>query len=174
MSSKSLFSARLALLASVVLTVLLYVIPFGGLISRPLRICLQLFMRWGMGIVAILVGGRFVDFTMLPNGAGLAHTELKRGAHLSMALVSMGGLIGPAFVSGLLFYLCKRDKWCKIALMVWHQFAAFVTATGQRWVCIGCRRWIWVPLNACWSKRVSQPLSVGGSVRCCATQFICI
>jgi len=118
MSSKSLFSARLALLASVFLTLFLYFIPFGGLISRPLLYLSTIVHEMGHGLVAILVGGRFLDFTMLPNGAGLARTELERGANISIALVSMGGLIGPAFVSGVLFYLCKSDKWCKVALMI--------------------------------------------------------
>lgn len=92
--------------------------PYGELVSLPLLYLSTVVHEMGHGITAILVGGSFKEFTMFTNGAGVATTLLDPNASISLALVSMGGLIGPAFVSGLLFFACKREKWCKFALLI--------------------------------------------------------
>lgn len=109
---------RLALLASVVVTFLLYLIPGGQWIIYPLLLLSTLVHELGHGVTAILVGGHFDRFEMWPDGSGVAYWA---GAdnRLELALVAAGGLVGPAIGAALGFLLgrnAKQARWALYAL----------------------------------------------------------
>ncbi|MCA9636791.1 MAG: M50 family metallopeptidase [Myxococcales bacterium] len=97
------------------LTALLYVIPFGGLLGRPLVWFSTMVHELGHGIAALLVGGTFSSFVMYADGSGLADVAVSGGqAH---AIVSAGGLVGPALVAALGFVLARRARSAQLGLL---------------------------------------------------------
>jgi hypothetical protein len=96
-----------ALVLSIVITAVLYVVPFGNLVAYPLMLLSTLVHELGHGISAIFVGGSFERFVMFADGSGVAHTRgVAPGA--AQALVAAGGLVGPAVLAGLGFALARR------------------------------------------------------------------
>lgn len=94
--------ARTALIWSVVITLALYVIPFGAFIAYPLLLISTLFHELGHGVAAILGGGTFDRFVMFADGSGVAQHHGEYGATVR-ALIAAGGLVGPAVVAALAF-----------------------------------------------------------------------
>jgi Peptidase M50B-like len=94
--------ARTALIWSVVITLALYVIPFGAFIAYPLLLISTLFHELGHGIAAMLGGGSFDRFQMFADGSGVAQHHGDYGAGVR-AFISAGGLVGPAVVAALAF-----------------------------------------------------------------------
>lgn len=94
--------ARAMLLASIVVTLALYVVPQGHLIAYPLILLSTLVHELGHGVMAVLVGGSFERFVMWPDGSGAAMWS-GRISRLDLALVAAGGLVGPAIAAGLGF-----------------------------------------------------------------------
>lgn len=109
MSSTPPSSAKRALILSVLVTLLLYMIPFGGFIAYPLILLSTLAHELGHGLTAILVGAEFRSFVLHADGSGVAMTA---GVHArwQQALISAGGLVGPAVVSAVLLGLGKKPK----------------------------------------------------------------
>ncbi len=112
---KSTQRARLVLLASVVLTVLLYVVPYGRYVAYPLMLLSTLVHEMGHGVSALLVGGSFHRFVMWPDGSGMAVWSGEAGA-LSRALVAAGGLVGPAVAAAVCFALGRTIRGARGAL----------------------------------------------------------
>ena len=106
-----------ALVASAVITGLLYVIPFGSVIAYPLLLLSTLVHELGHGIAAVLVGGEFTRFALYSDGSGVAYNRLAGGA-FAHAFVSAGGLIGPAVCAGALFALSKYQRATKVGLLL--------------------------------------------------------
>lgn len=104
------------LAASIAVTILLYFIPFGRLIGRPLVLFSTYAHEMGHGLAALAVGGKFLNFQMWANGSGVAQT-MTSGSDTARALVSLGGLVGPALMSALLFILATRPRWARHVLM---------------------------------------------------------
>ncbi len=113
---KSTQRARLVLLASVVLTVLLYVVPYGRYVAYPLMLLSTLVHEMGHGVSALLVGGSFHRFVMWPDGSGMAVWSGEAGA-LSRALVASGGLVGPAVAAAACFALGRTIRGARGALI---------------------------------------------------------
>lgn len=94
--------AKLVLLTSVVVTALLYLVPYGHLLAWPLMLISTLAHEMGHGITAMLVGGTFHRFEIWADGSGIAVWSGQVG-RLDRALVAAGGLIGPAVAAAVGF-----------------------------------------------------------------------
>lgn len=109
--------ARNVLIASIGLTGLLYVIPFGGLVSYPLVLLSTLAHELAHGLMAELIGGDFHSFKLHSDGSGVASWSGKP-SRIGLALVAGAGLIGPAIAAGGCFLLAKRASLARAALVV--------------------------------------------------------
>jgi hypothetical protein len=116
-SSKAQKRLQWILLLSVGITVLLYSTGrLGQQIGYPLVLLSTLAHEMGHGITALLVGGEFESFQMWSDGSGVARTRYS--GRLASALVSAGGLCGPAIVAALFFVLSNKQKWARASLAV--------------------------------------------------------
>lgn len=107
--------ARGALFASAAITLLLYLVPFGGLLIYPLLLLSTLAHELGHGLAALATGGTFHAFYLWPDGSGMAVHSGPEG-HVLQAIVAAGGLIGPAIVAGLCFALARRPAVARVVL----------------------------------------------------------
>ncbi len=108
--------ARVVLLVSVGLTILLYVVPYGGYLAYPLMLLSTLAHEMGHGIAALLVGGSFHRFQMWPDGSGMAEWSGQVGP-MSRALVAAGGLLGPAIAAAVGFAVGRTIRGARGALI---------------------------------------------------------
>jgi hypothetical protein len=119
--------AKSALLWSIAITLLLYLVPGGQFVAYPLVLFSTLVHELGHGLAAIACGGRFESLQVFANGSGVAsHT-----GHLSpiaSAIVAAGGLVGPAIAAALAFALGRNARAARIALGVAAGFLALVAA----------------------------------------------
>jgi hypothetical protein len=109
-------SARGVLLGSVLVTLLLYVLPFGGLIGRPLVWLSTLAHEMGHGVTALLLGGKFQRFMMWADGSGVAELEIDGFGGLRQGLSLAGGLVGPAVAAAICFALGRTGKGARACL----------------------------------------------------------
>lgn len=107
--------ARAALVGSAVLTAALYAVPFGGLAIYPLLLLSTLAHELGHGLTAVALGGQFREFYLWPDGSGMA-VHAGPSGHVLEAMVSAGGLVGPALVAALFFALARRERVARAAL----------------------------------------------------------
>ncbi len=139
-----------ALAISIVVTAVLFFVPFGRTIGRPLILFSTYAHEMGHGIAAALVGGEFDNFKMWSNGSGVART-LVPSSGFARAMVSAGGLVGPAVLAAILFVIGRRPKWSRYAMItlgaaclisvawvVRNAFGVwFVAAVGASFILIG-------------------------------------
>lgn len=109
--------ARLVLLASVVTTLLLYIVPHGRYLAYPLMLLSTLAHEMGHGVTAMLLGQNFERFEMWSDGSGVAHWSGQIG-RFRLALVAAGGLIGPAVVAAVAFATGRRGRAARQTLAV--------------------------------------------------------
>ena len=108
---KSTSNAVTALLVSIVATVAIFYVPYGRTAGYPLVLLSTLAHEMGHGVMGMLVGGSFQKFVIYSDGSGVATTAFSGGANrIQGAMVSAGGLIGPAFVGMILLMMGKKDK----------------------------------------------------------------
>ena len=107
--------AKQALIGSVVITLLLYFIPFGRIIAYPLMLLSTLVHELGHGLVALLCGHDFNSLVIYPDGSGVArHVGPESPAR--SALIAAGGLVGPAVAAALGFGVGRYEKASKYIL----------------------------------------------------------
>lgn len=94
------------LIVAALITVMLWQMPFGGLLLYPFTILATWFHEMGHGLTALLLGGSFHKLLIFPDGSGLAYHS--GGGRLTSALVAAGGLVGPP-IAGSLFILSGRS-----------------------------------------------------------------
>jgi hypothetical protein len=109
-------SARFVLLVSTAITVVLYALPFGRILARPLVLLSTLAHEMGHGITTLLLGGRFERLLLWPSGAGLAEIELESFGRIRQGLALAGGLVGPAVAAAICFSLGKTGQGARTAL----------------------------------------------------------
>ena len=102
---------------SVIVTILLYVVPYGDVIGYPLVLLSTLFHEMGHGIAAVLAGGDFHKFYMWTNGSGVAYSSGVTGA-FGRAFVSAGGLVGPAITAAIGLVMARNAKSARVGLIV--------------------------------------------------------
>ena len=97
--------ARLMLIISVIVTIVIYQIPQLDIIAYPLLLISTVVHELGHGIAALLAGGTFEKLVVNSDGSGLAHVGTL--SSLGDAFSSAGGLVGPA-VGAAIFFICAR------------------------------------------------------------------
>jgi hypothetical protein len=100
----------------VVVTLLLYFIPFGDLIAYPLLLVSTVAHELGHGIAAQLAGGTFVELHMWSDASGRAELAGDFG-RFGRAFYAAGGLCGPAIVAALGFIAGRRPFSSRVALI---------------------------------------------------------
>lgn len=117
MSSLSKQRARTALFFSIGMTVLLYWLPLGSVIAYPLVLLSTLAHELGHGIAAMMVGCSFDQFVLYSDGSGAALTRGNPG-RFARALISAGGLVGPAVAASGCFLAGRNGKASRSALVI--------------------------------------------------------
>lgn len=106
-----------AILAAAAITLALYLIPGGDLLSRPLVWTSTLFHELGHSAVSAAVGGEVVATRVFADGSGVAETRRPPG-RLRAAAVAAGGLVGPAAGAALLFWVGRRRTRARVGAAV--------------------------------------------------------
>lgn len=106
---------RAALIWSITLTVGLYLMPYGGLVGYPLVLLSTLVHEVGHGVAGVAVGGDFERFVMFADASGMARISGVPTGWRS-AIVSAGGLVGPALAAGVAFVMARRPVWSRFFL----------------------------------------------------------
>jgi Peptidase M50B-like len=109
-------SARFVLLASLGVTLILYALPFGRVLARPLILLSTLAHEMGHGVTALLLGGGFERFLMWANGSGVAEIDLTGFGRIRQGLALAGGLVGPAVAAAVLFAVGKTGRGARAGL----------------------------------------------------------
>ncbi len=111
-------------------TLILWNIPYGNYVLYPFSILGTWFHEMGHGLTAILVGGSFEKLEIYSNGSGLAFNRIPVNRFAS-ALVSAGGLMGPAVIGSLFIVISRYQKLSKFVLIL---FAIVLILSGLIWV----------------------------------------
>lgn len=104
-----------ALMASVAITLLLYLVPYGRFVAYPLMLLSTLFHELGHGLAALATGQQFDSLVIYPDGSGVARHSGSPSA-LAAALIAAGGLVGPAMVAALGFALGRYARLARLLL----------------------------------------------------------
>ena len=107
-------TARRALLAAVVATIALYVVPGGDVVARPLVWVATLAHELGHAAATAAIGGEVGSVQVFSDGSGVM-TGTAPAGRLRAAAVAAGGLLGPAAVAALVFALSGRSRTARIA-----------------------------------------------------------
>jgi hypothetical protein len=116
--------ARRALLWVAALTGMMHLVPLGGWVIWPLTLFSTFAHEIGHGLAALMVGGQFESFQMWADGSGL--TRAKYAGHLASAVVSAGGLVGPALLALVLFVVARRRFAARMTLYTGAAAIAFL------------------------------------------------
>lgn len=115
--------ALLIVPVALLIVYLLWNIPALEFIVVPLRLFVTYVHEAGHSLMAMLTGGRVIQFVVSPNGSGLATT-----AGGTRALILPAGYLGAAFFGAALFYLANRfPQW--VRQMAFVLGAAMLTFT---------------------------------------------
>lgn len=113
-------------------SLMLWHTPFGALLLYPFTILTTWFHELGHGIAAILMGERFVQLEIYPDGSGVALSEVSADrSMLQDAIIAAGGPIGPALAGAALIASSRTLKGTRIALAV---LGVTLVATTAIWV----------------------------------------
>ena len=107
--------ARIALFGAAIVTIVLYLVPFGKYALYPLMLFSTFVHEMGHGLTALALGGDFLYFKMWADGSGIA----AYAGHFSAfgkAITAAGGLLGPPLGAAVLFALGRRANWAKTVL----------------------------------------------------------
>src|SRR5258706_9575878 len=108
---------RQFLIVSAVVTLALYVVPYGQYLARPLLLLSTLAHEMGHGLTALLLGGRFQRLEMWASGAGVSELDLTGFGRIRQGLTLAGGLVGPAVAAALCFKLGKTGRGARSCLL---------------------------------------------------------
>ena len=109
--------ARKVFLASVIVTVVLYAVPYGQYVAYPLLLLSTLVHELGHGVSAVLMGGTFHEFKMWADGSGVAVHAGRYGA-IQDAVISAGGLVGPAIGAAIGMACARRARPARAFLLL--------------------------------------------------------
>jgi len=100
---------------SVLVTAVLYVVPYGRTIAWPLVLLSTLAHELGHGIAAALLGGRFEALHMYADASGAAIWSGRFG-RLATATVAGAGLLGPALAAFFLLLFGRTPRGARAVL----------------------------------------------------------
>lgn len=123
--------ARLVFLISVVVTAALYAIPQARPVAYPLILLSTLAHELGHGLTAMITGGSFKTLQLYADGSGVAMVS-GTGGRLQGALVSAGGLVGPAIAAALCLLVGSRPRGARACLVVLGVALVAITAIWVR------------------------------------------
>ncbi|HJL40463.1 MAG TPA: M50 family metallopeptidase [Myxococcales bacterium LLY-WYZ-16_1] len=103
---------RWILLGLALATIVAWQVPSGRLAVYPFTLLATYAHEMGHGISAWLLGGRFVELVLHPDGSGHAR-HLMAPSRIASALVAGGGLVGPSILGGLLLAASRRPGWAR-------------------------------------------------------------
>lgn len=107
-------------------------LPYGNYIAWPLLLISTVAHELGHGLAAWLTLAHFEGLTMSLDASGYATTAMVRGnpvyERVAGAIISLGGLIGPALVATLGFKAVQKDK-SKLFLSLCSGLLFFVLIT---------------------------------------------
>jgi hypothetical protein len=98
----------IALVAGVIVFILWNVPQLSQVVLYPFRLFVTYVHEAGHGSMALLTGGQFLSFELLPNGAGQATT-----AGGFRPLILPAGYLGAALFGGALFYLANTVRYSR-------------------------------------------------------------
>lgn len=107
--------ARTLLIVSVLLTLGLYLVPYGQYVAYPLLLISTLVHELGHGVAALLMGADFERFVMYADGSGMAQWRGHVG-NAGRAFISAGGLVGPAVGAAIFFVAARRASTARYTL----------------------------------------------------------
>lgn len=108
---------RAALLASIVATLALYVLPMGGLLGYPLLLLSTLAHELGHGLTAWAMGASFESLAIYGDGSGVArHGGVP--SPLAAGAIAAGGLVGPALAAAAGFVIGRHPRASRVTLVV--------------------------------------------------------
>lgn len=111
--------SRWFLAGSVVVTLLLYYLPYGFVLGLPLLWLSTLVHELGHGFTAAALGGQFHSFVMYADGSGATTWAAPPSfGPIRQAMVAAGGLVGPAIVGALGFVIARKPKAAQISLLL--------------------------------------------------------
>jgi hypothetical protein len=101
--------------ASVLITALLYIVPFGRTIAWSLVLISTLAHELAHGLTAALLGGHFNSLRIQPDASGVA---LWSGAfgHIVTGTVAAAGLLGPAIAAFVLLAVGRNQRRARAVL----------------------------------------------------------
>jgi hypothetical protein len=102
-----------ALFFAASLTALLWVVPYGHVVGRPLLWLSTLAHEGGHGVAALLAGGTWLKLQLFADGSGVATSRFPEDAR---AFVSFGGLVGPALLALASFVAGAFERPARLAL----------------------------------------------------------
>jgi hypothetical protein len=159
--------AAAALVLSVAVTAILYVVPYGEYAAWPLLLLSTLAHELGHGLTALVLGGNFEAFFLWADGSGMARYSGAPG-RLTRAAVSAGGLVGPAVLAALLFLAGRRADWSRWALVALGAGLAIAEVLVVR------NLFAWVFVGAVAGALLGIGLKANGAAAQLATVFLAI
>jgi hypothetical protein len=102
------------LLAAVALSIVLWFVPFGGIISFPFRLFVTFIHEGGHALAALLTGNSVQSLSVALNGSGETYTT--NGGMLSQMLVSSAGYLGAMTFGAILLVLIRRAVAVRLVL----------------------------------------------------------
>ena len=109
--------ARVVLLVGLFVTIVLYTVPQLSFLAYPFMLLSTVAHEMGHGVTAVLVGGSFERLVMHADGSGFAVTAIGPD-RISRAVVSAGGLLGPALAAAIMFRFARTPRRARITLGV--------------------------------------------------------
>jgi hypothetical protein len=120
------------LVASAILTVVLWHIPFGNYIMYPFTIFGTWIHELGHGLMAILMGGNFEKLEVFQNGSGLAtysyyEGSLFLGKRIGISMIAAAGLVAPPVVGAIFILMARSSRGALLALYILLGFMVLST-----------------------------------------------
>lgn len=111
---------RLGLMFGLALaSVMLWQTSLGMLVLYPFTILATWFHEMGHGIAAMLLGGRFEQLLVFPDGSGVALSSYPAdGSRVTGALVAASGPLGPPLAGAALIIASRRAVSTRNALLI--------------------------------------------------------
>jgi hypothetical protein len=107
-------SARMALIISVIATLVLFRTPGLHFIAYPLMLLSTLVHEMGHGVGGLLAGGEWIDFHMFKDGSGYARAWAP--TNFGTGLIGSAGLVGPALIAAVYLVVGQRPRLARITL----------------------------------------------------------
>jgi hypothetical protein len=112
---KPILRPAAVLTISLLVTAVLYVVPFGRTLAWPLVLVSTLAHELGHGLAAVLLGGRFEALHIYADASGAALWSGSFG-RLAVATVAAAGLLGPAIAAFCLLALGRTPRGARAVL----------------------------------------------------------